>query len=166
LAQKTLKLVLWIIDFKGECKLEFTKALNKIKKILITSSNIFDDIVNFLYQYFEHYNWVGIYVINENKLVLKSWKGPKATEHKQIAIGNGICGHVAITGKTEIIPDVGKDKRYLSCFLSTHSEIVVPIKKEEKIFGEIDIDSDRLNAFSENDVKFLEKIADMLEEHI
>ena len=81
-------------------------------------------------------------------------------------MGEGICGYVAKTGKAEIIPDVNKDKRYLSCFLSTHSEIVVPIIKNKKIFGEIDIDSDKINAFSDKDLKFLEKVSDMLSKHI
>jgi len=68
--------------------------------------------------------------------------------------------------KTEVIADVHADKRYLSCFISTRSEIVVPIKKDGKIIGEIDIDSDKKDAFSEEDRVFLEKIADMLAEHI
>ena len=58
------------------------------------------------------------------------------------------------------------DPRYLSCFVSTKSEIVVPIKKDEKILGEIDIDSDINDAFSLDDKDFLEKIADMLSTHI
>ena len=78
----------------------------------------------------------------------------------------GICGAAAATGKTEVIPDVHQDDRYLSCFISTKSEIVVPIKIDDKIIGEIDIDSDIKDAFSEEDCIFLEKIADMLAEHI
>ena len=70
------------------------------------------------------------------------------------------------TGKTEVIPDVNADNRYLSCFISTKSEIVVPIKKDEKIIAEIDIDSDKKDAFSKDDEEFLEKVADMLAEHI
>ena len=58
------------------------------------------------------------------------------------------------------------DDRYLACFIYTKSEIVVPIKKEGKILGEIDIDSDIKDAFTIADKEFLEKIADMLSEHI
>jgi putative methionine-R-sulfoxide reductase with GAF domain len=58
------------------------------------------------------------------------------------------------------------DNRYLACFVSTRSEIVVPIKKDGKIVGEIDIDSDKIGAFTIKDKIFLEKIADMLSEHI
>ena len=58
------------------------------------------------------------------------------------------------TGETEIIPDVNKDSRYLSCFVSTKSEIVVPIKKEGDVVGEIDIDSNIPDAFHEQDKLF------------
>ena len=59
-----------------------------------------------------------------------------------------------------------KTSRYLSCFLSTRSEIVVPIKKKNIVIGEIDIDSDGPAAFDNNDTVFLEKVADMLSQHI
>ena len=124
------------------------------------------EIVDFLHDAFNHYSWVGIYIIDGNDLVLGPWKGPHATEHTRIPIGKGICGAAAATGKTELISDVNADPRYLSCFVSTKSEIVVPIKKDDKIVGEIDIDSDRINAFTQDDTVFLEKIADMLIEHI
>ena len=123
-------------------------------------------IVNFLYENFDHYNWVGIYIVKGDTLILGHWKGMQATEHTKIPIGKGICGSAALSGKTEIIGDVTIDKRYLSCFISTKSEIVVPIKKGKKILGEIDIDSNKKNAFSEKDKVFLENLADMLFEHI
>ncbi|MCK5458503.1 MAG: GAF domain-containing protein, partial [Thermoplasmatales archaeon] len=94
------------------------------------------------------------------------WKGRQATEHTKISIGDGVCGSAAQSGKTEVVADVSKDTRYLACFVSTRSEIVVPIKKKGVVAGEIDIDSDVSNAFSESDVVFLEKVADMLGEHI
>ena len=62
--------------------------------------------------------------------------------------------------------DVHSASRYLACFVTTKSEIVVPIKKQGKIVGEIDIDSDKRNAFTNEDKIFLEKVADMLSEHI
>ena len=94
------------------------------------------------------------------------WSGEQATEHTKIPIGKGICGSAAKNGKTEIVADVNADNRYLSCFVSTKSEIVVPIKKGKKILGEIDIDSDKKNAFNKKDKVFLENLADMLYKHI
>jgi GAF domain-containing protein len=109
---------------------------------------------------------VGIYFVKGDVLVLGPWKGTQATEHTSIPLGRGVCGAAATSGKTELVDDVTKDRRYLSCFLFTRSEIVVPIKKSHVVLGEIDIDSDRPSAFDTTDVVFLEKVADMLSSHI
>ena len=92
--------------------------------------------------------------------------GPNATEHTKIPIGDGVCGAAAKSGITEIVDNVKKDDRYLACFLSTKSEIVVPIKKDGKIIGEIDIDSDKTASFNSNDKFFLEKVADIISDLI
>lgn len=105
------------------------------------------------------YSWVGIYVVEGKDLVLDAWSGPSATEHTRIPIGKGVCGYAAKSGKTEIVSDVTKDPRYLQCFLSTKAEIVVPIKAQGSVVGEIDVDSDELDAFSAVDGEFLEAVA-------
>jgi L-methionine (R)-S-oxide reductase len=123
---------------------------------------VLQDVVDILHDSFEKYSWVGIYLVRGDSLVLGPWKGTQATEHTTIPIGRGVCGAAAKTGKTEVVDDVSKDKRYLSCFLSTKSEIVVPIKKKNVVIGEIDIDSDEPSAFNKNDEMFLERIAEHL----
>ena len=80
-----------------------------------------------------HYDWVGIYWVDGSDLVLGPWVGPEATEHTRIPIGTGVCGAAAASGRTEIVPDVDADPRYLSCFASTKSEIVVPIFHENEV---------------------------------
>ena len=105
------------------------------------------------------YSWVGIYGVQGKDLVLDAWAGPAATEHTRIPVGKGVCGYAAKSGRTEIVSDVTKDPRYLQCFLSTKSEIVVPIKVQGAVVGEIDVDSDRLDAFSSTDREFLEAVA-------
>jgi L-methionine (R)-S-oxide reductase len=105
------------------------------------------------------YNWVGIYLVKGSDLKLDSWSGPAATIHNTIPIGKGVCGFAAKSGTTEIVSDVSKDPRYLECFASTKSEIVVPIRHGGKVVGEIDIDSDELNAYSSIDREFLEAVA-------
>jgi len=136
----------------GEQK--FLKILNKSKK-----SNILQDVVNLLYKMFEKYSWVGIYIVKDNNLILGPWNGRQATEHNKIPIGKGICGSAAKTGKTELINNVNTDKRYLACFISTKSEIVVPIKRNDILIGEIDIDSDKKDGFNQKDSVFLESLA-------
>ena len=146
--------------------LDYEQAKKSIKKIIQENFNVLHNVLNFLYENFDHYNWIGIYIVKGNDLILGPWRGKQATEHTKIPIGKGICGSAAASGKTEIIDDVNTDKRYLSCFVSTKSEIVVPIKKDGKVLGEIDIDSDKKNAFSKKDKIFLENLADILSEHI
>ncbi len=118
-----------------------------------------DAIVKVLNASVPTYSWVGIYLVQGGDLVLDAWSGPAATEHTQIPIGKGVCGFAAKAGRTEIVSDVGKDPRYLECFPSTRAEIVVPIFNQARVVGEIDIDSDQLDAFSSLDREFLEAVA-------
>jgi L-methionine (R)-S-oxide reductase len=118
-----------------------------------------DALVKLLNSTVPTYSWVGIYIVEGNDLVLDAWAGPAATEHVRIPIGRGVCGFAAKAGRTEIVSDVSKDPRYLQCFLSTKSEIVVPISNQGHVVGEIDIDSDQLDAFSSVDREFLEAVA-------
>ena len=125
-----------------------------------------EHVVAYLHDRFPTYSWVGIYLVEGNTLILGPWKGPQATEHTHIPIGKGICGAAAQSGRTEIVDDVSQDDRYLACFLSTRSEIVVPIKKDGRIIGEIDVDSDAPHAFDKEDAAFLEKVASLLVQHL
>jgi len=154
------------LNIQGDC-LNYNLAERHIKNIISRDDGfLLNHVVDFLYENFENYSWVGIYIIKGDFLVLGPWKGPNATEHTKIPIGKGICGSAVASGKTEIISNVNADIRYLSCFVSTKSEIVVPIIKDGKVLGEIDIDSDKKSAFTKKDKEFLEKIADMLSLHI
>lgn len=121
--------------------------------------------VEILHDRFEHYSWVGIYLVEGDDLVLGPWKGPEATEHVRIPVGQGICGAAAASGQTEVVDDVNADSRYLVCFPSTRSEIVVPIAYEGRVVGEIDIDSDRPAAFADADRALLERVAELIAPH-
>ncbi len=132
------------------------------EKIPEDSKETVDFTVKFLNENVEKYNWVGIYMIDGDDLALAGWSGPEATEHTRIKVGDGICGLAAKEEFTVVVPDVSKDSRYISCFPGTKSEIVVPIFKEEKVIGEIDIDSDFVDPFDGKDEKFLEEIANFI----
>jgi GAF domain-containing protein len=108
------------------------------------------------------YSWVGIYFVEDEELVLGPWKGPSATDHVRIPIGEGVCGAAAASGVTEIVDDVNADPRYLACFPSTRSEIVVPVLYEGSVVAEIDVDSDAPAAFGEADRVFLERVANAI----
>jgi len=129
------------------------------------SDDILRRVVDVLHDRFEAYSWIGIYFVEGDELVLGPWRGPQATEHVRIPVGQGICGAAAASGRTEIVDDVNADDRYLSCFLSTRSEIVVPIVYDTLVVAEIDIDSDQPAAFGEEDREFLERVAGAISEH-
>lgn len=108
-----------------------------------------------------HYDWVGIYMLEGDTLVLGPSVG-KPTEHTRIPLGQGICGAAASSGQTVIVDDVNADPRYLACSIETRSEIVVPIKSGGRVLGEIDIDSDTPAAFKQEDRELLEAVAAIL----
>jgi L-methionine (R)-S-oxide reductase len=141
-------------------------SLGRIEEIVARGGDdVLGEVVEALHGGFEHYSWLGIYLVEGDDLVLGPWKGPEATEHARIPVGQGICGAAAATGETEIVDDVNADPRYLACFPSTRSEIVVPIPHEGRVVGEIDIDSDRPAAFDEDDRAFLERVAALIAPH-
>jgi L-methionine (R)-S-oxide reductase len=140
-------------------------ALEAVERLVNRGGNaegLLQSVAELLHDRFERYSWVGIYLVDGDVLELGPWKGPQATEHVRIPIGEGICGAAAASGHTEIVDDVNADPRYLACFASTRSEIVVPIAYEGRVVGEIDIDSDAPAAFDEADRRFLERIATLI----
>ena len=143
-------------------------ALEAVERILNRGGDADDvlrRVVEALHDRCRHYSWVGIYLVEGNELVLGPWKGPQATEHVRIPVGQGICGAAAASGETEIVDDVNADPRYLACFPSTRSEIVVPVAYEGRVVGEIDIDSDEPAAFTQDDRVFLERVATLISAH-
>jgi L-methionine (R)-S-oxide reductase len=143
-------------------------ALEAIDRILNRggeADDVLRAVVHVLHDRFEDYSWVGIYLVEGDDLVLGPWKGPEATQHVRIPVGQGICGAAAASGQTEVVDDVNADERYLACFPSTRSEIVVPIAYEGRVVGEIDIDSNRPAAFGDDDRAFLERVALLISPH-
>ena len=108
-----------------------------------------------------HYNWVGIYFLDGQELVLGPYAGAPSP-HLRIPLDKGICGAAVREGRTVNVPDVNADPRYLACSLETKSEIVVPLQAEGRILGEIDIDSHTPNAFTADDHALLEQVARQL----
>ena len=146
----------------------FRGALEAVDRIVnreVEADEVLRKVVAVLHNRFEHYSWVGIYLVEGHDLVLGPWQGPQATEHVRIPVGQGICGAAAASGVTEIVDDVNADERYLACFVSTRSEIVVPIVYEGKVVGEIDIDSDTPAAFGPEDATLLERVAVLISPH-
>jgi GAF domain-containing protein len=142
-------------------KYDYDRLLHEYRE-KFDNKNPLQYTVNFLRNKVDKYNWVGIYMVEDDDLVLRAWDGPEATEHVRIKIGEGICGLAAKEQFTVVVPDVSKDSRYIACFPNTKSEIVVPIFNNGKVIGEIDIDSDLIDPFDKKDEHFLESIANFL----
>ncbi len=103
-----------------------------------------------------YYNWTGFYFKNGDKdeLALGPYVGA-VTDHIIIPFGKGICGQVAVSGETFVVPDVHAQDNYLSCSIDTKAEIVVPIFKNGENIGQIDIDSHSIDPFTKEDEEML-----------
>lgn len=104
-----------------------------------------------------HYTWVGFYFANaeQKTLHLGPYSGAP-TDHTCIPFGKGICGQVAESNDYFLVPDVLAQDNYIACSMSVKSELVVPLFVAGKNIGQIDIDSDQLDAFNDQDVVFLQ----------
>jgi GAF domain-containing protein len=114
-------------------------------------------ICKLLEQNIDYYNWVGFYFRNGNKeeLLLGPYVGAQ-TDHTVIPFGKGICGQVAVSNQNFVVPDVAAQDNYIACSFTVKSEIVVPLFMNGENIGQIDIDSNFLDPFTEADERFLE----------
>jgi L-methionine (R)-S-oxide reductase len=106
--------------------------------------------------------WVGFYLKKDGQLVLGPFQGPVACT--RIDFGNGVCGHAYSTAETVIVPNVDEFPGHIVCSSAAKSEIVVPIfDATGSVLGVLDVDSDRLDDFSETDRQGLERIIGVIE---
>jgi GAF domain-containing protein len=106
-----------------------------------------------------YYTWVGFYFANHETQTLHL--GPyvgAATDHTVIPFGKGICGQVAVSNENFVVPDVQAQDNYIACSFTVKSEIVVPLFANGVNIGQIDIDSNVLDPFTEEDERFLEYV--------
>ncbi|WP_378186438.1 GAF domain-containing protein [Aquimarina sp. W85] len=138
------------------------EALQPEVESIISRSNLSTDeklkaICQLLNDRVDYYNWVGFYFRNGNKeeLKLRTYVGAP-TDHEIIPFGKGICGQVAVSNENFVVPDVQAQDNYIACSISVKSEIVIPLFKNGENIGQIDIDSDTPDPFTEADERFLE----------
>ncbi len=135
------------------------KVIDILKEKNVSIDERLHAICQLLKDNISYYDWVGFYFKNGDKeeLKLRTYVGEE-TDHTIIPFGKGICGQVAVSNENFIVPDVQTQNNYIACSLTVKSEIVVPLFKNEENIGQIDIDSETLNAFTEKDERFLEFI--------
>ena len=109
------------------------------------------------------YRFIAIYKIVKNEFVIMAGTGDEPSAYPRFPTTQGLCGAALESGKSIVVGDVSKDKRYLPAFHTTRSEIIVPMKNEHKhIVGMLDAESDKLNAFRDEDKQFLERAAGLI----
>ena len=133
----------------------------KVIEITTNSTHSRDEkllkICELLEQNIAYYTWVGFYFANhETKtLHLGPYVGAE-TDHTVIPFGKGICGQVAVSNENFVVPDVAAQDNYIACSFTVKSEIVVPLFVNGENIGQIDIDSNVLDPFTNADEEFLE----------
>ena len=114
------------------------------------------NFVGLLYNAFADINWLGVYVLRGDELVLGPFQGQPACVH--IAVGDGVCGAAAATRETQRIADVNAFPGHIACDVASRSEIVVPLIVDDMLIGVLDIDSPSLDRFSEDDQQGIEHL--------
>lgn len=109
-------------------------------------------------------NWAGFYIIRDNELVLGPFQGLPACN--RIAISKGVCGTAVATREVQLIPDVHLFPGHIACDDASNSELVIPIIKENKVFGVLDLDSPIKNRFTELEAEYFIKLVNILNEYI
>ena len=114
----------------------------------------------FISAFFDNINWSGFYLLKENQLVLGPFCGMPATT--RIEIGKGVCGTASEKGETLVVDNVCEFPGHIACDIRSKSEVVIPLVKNGKKYGVLDIDSSVYSRFSKEDVEILIKILEIL----
>ncbi len=142
---------------------KYKLLLEQMPHLILRDDHWLSSLSNFvavLNQVLSDVSWVGFYLVDGRKLVLGPFQGKLACT--QIQFGKGVCGKVAETLMTEIVPDVHKFPGHIACDSESNSEIVIPIIKDSVLIGVLDLDSTSFNTFDEIDKLYLEQLVDIL----
>ena len=114
------------------------------------------NFVALLFTALDDVNWLGVYVLRGDELVLGPFQGKPACVH--IPVGSGVCGVAAGTGKTQRIADVHEFPGHIVCDADSRSELVVPLQLGAELIGVLDIDSPSLARFTDADQRGIERL--------
>lgn len=150
-------------SYKGSREENYQLLIKQLAALLEGETNSIANLSNasaLLNQFLERTNWVGFYLMEEGELVLGPFQGLPACV--RIPLGKGVCGTAAEQMKTVRVEDVHQFPGHIACDAASQSEIVIPLVKEGKLFGVLDIDSPEKNRFDELDQKYLEDFSEVL----
>ena len=146
---------------------KYKLLIKQLKILLNKKDNFFSNLSNLtaaLKQSFDKISWIGFYLFDGNKLYLGPFQGNVACS--EIELGEGVCGTSAEKRESIIVPDIDKFPGHIVCDTGSLSEIVIPVIKDDELFGVLDIDSYKYNSFDETDKKYLEEICTYLSKEI
>ncbi|WP_097027522.1 GAF domain-containing protein [Clostridium peptidivorans] len=109
-------------------------------------------------------NWAGFYIIKNNELVLGPFQGLPACN--RIQAGKGVCGTSALKGETMLVKNVHSFPGHIACDSQSNSEIVIPLKQNNKVYGVLDLDSPTVGRFDEEDKIYLEKAVEIINKYV
>lgn len=141
---------------------QYQELLPQLKGLLEGENDLIANMANFaaaLKTQFDFF-WVGFYIVRDEQLVLGPFQGPIACT--RILKGKGVCGTAWEKKETILVPNVDDFPGHIACSSLSKSEIVVPIIRNNKVIGVLDVDSDQLNAFDETDTRFLQSFIQFL----
>jgi GAF domain-containing protein len=134
-------------------------ALQEKAAVTTAADALAETLVDALRKAVPQSSWVGVYWLRGQELVLGPYLGPP-TEHTRIPVGVGVCGTAVSEDEDQVVPDVRQVRNYLSCSPRVRSEIVVLIRCRGQVVGQIDMDSEQVNAFTPDDHCVLKAVAD------
>ena len=135
----------------------------QLSSLLAGESDLVANAANFaalLFHSLPDLNWAGFYFVKDEELVLGPFQGKPAC--MRIAFGRGVCGAAAAKCATTIVPNVHEFPGHIACDMESRSEIVVPLMKNERFIGVLDLDSPKLSRFDEADAAGLETLVTIL----
>jgi GAF domain-containing protein len=150
-------------SYKGTREENYQLLIKQLSALLEGETNSIANLSNasaLLNQFLERTNWVGFYLMEEGELVLGPFQGMPACV--RIPLGKGVCGTAAEQMETVRVEDVHQFPGHIACDAASQSEIVIPLVKEGKLLGVLDIDSPEKNRFDALDQKYLEDFSEVL----
>jgi len=145
---------------------KYQAILPQIEALITSETDLYANLANIAAVLKEAFGffWVGFYLVKGEQLVLGPFQGPLACT--RIAFGKGVCGTAWEEAKTQLVPDVDAFPGHIACSSASKSEIVVPGFKEGKVWIVLDVDSDLLDDFDQDDVTYLEKLMKLLDNNL
>lgn len=109
-------------------------------------------------------NWAGFYIMRGDELVLGPFQGLPACN--RIGVGKGVCGTAVSTREVQLVPDVNLFPGHIACDSASQSELVIPIIKDEKVYGVLDLDSPEKDRFTDLEEKYFIEFVNLLNKYI